>query len=116
MGSDIQLTTPMGQSLQLAVENGASIETLERMMAMVERERDYQAKVNFDMALSRVQKSITKIARDMTGDKGTKYSSFEALDGALRPHYTGEEFSLSFDASPDPPEGHQVFIAYLSRM
>lgn len=57
-----------------------------------ERERD------FHNALADAQAAMTRVAADSSNPQTrSKYASLAALDRAIRPHYTGKGFSVSFD-------------------
>jgi ERF superfamily len=112
-----QLTpaTPM-DLLALALKNNSAIDVIERLAALQERQRDYQAKVSFDEALNRCQTKISRIAADADNPQThSKYASYAKLDRVVRPVYTEEGFSLSFGEKDCPIPGKTRFVAYLSR-
>ena len=51
--------------LQSAVDKGAGIETVERLVALQRDMREYEAKVAFDGALHQCQKQMTLIGADL---------------------------------------------------
>ena len=59
--------TPM-QMLQLAVEKGASVDQLERLMALQERYEANEAKKEFVQAMTRFKESPVIIQKTATGD------------------------------------------------
>ncbi len=119
---EIDGLTPTGKLLQLvllqdnALDKQATVEAIRSLTELMREERDYQAKVSFEEALSRVQDKVGWVAKDVERSDGKgSYASFEGLDEALRPIYVSEGFSVSFDADPRPPQGQHIVIAYVSR-
>ena len=95
MSNDLAIT-PMGL-LQLALEKESNIDVIERLANLQRQEREYQATVDFDDALSRCQAKLKRVAADMTNPQTrSQYASYAALDRAIRPEYVGEGFSISF--------------------
>src|SRR5258707_12737834 len=83
--------------LRLAIEKGASIETIERLMAMMKEERAYRVESEFNEALSQAQTEMQCVAPDKTNSQtGSDFASYAALDKMVRPIYTKHGFSLSF--------------------
>lgn len=105
----------MGQLLQVALENNAAMDVIERMAALVEKERDYQARVDFDDALNDCQKSIGRIAPDKNREKGIQWASYAAIDRVIRPIYTRYGFSLAFSQIAPMTPNHMNVKAKLSR-
>ena len=94
--------TPLGV-IQLAVKQGAGIETIERLVALQERMLARQAETEFNHALNRVQSQIQRIAPDLENtQKHSKYASYAAIDRVIRPIYSPEGFSLSFTHAECP--------------
>jgi len=105
-----------GELLQIALEKESGIEIIERITALMERERDYQANVGFDEALNRCQTRIGRISTDANNPQThSRYASYAKLDSVLRPIYTAEGFSLSFGERDCPVPGKTRFVAFLSR-
>ncbi len=97
---EIAITSPM-QLLQLALENKSGIDVIERLAALQKEEREYRSKLAFDQAMQRVQSQMGRIAVNATNPQThSKYATYEKLDKALRPLYSKEGFSLSFDTEP----------------
>jgi hypothetical protein len=83
--------------LRLAIEKGAGIDTIERLVALQEKNLARQAETEFNQALNRVQSKIQRIAPDLENtQKHSKYASYAAIDRVIRPIYATEGFSLSF--------------------
>jgi len=105
-----------GELLQIALERESGIEIIERITAMMERERTYQANVGFDEALNRCQQKMGRISTDANNPQThSRYATYAKLDSVLRPIYTSEGFSLSFGERDCPTPGKTRFVAFLSR-
>lgn len=89
-----------------ARDPSVDIDKMERLIAMKERIDAQQAKADFARAMSAVQSELRPIAADAANPQTkSKYASYAALDGAVRPIYSRHGFALSFNTSPDaPPE------------
>lgn len=91
------------------------VDKLERLMAMYERLEAKKAETAFNEAMSAVQKSTGRIAADANNPQTrSKYASYAALDRVLRPLYTQEGLSISFDTADAPLEGYIRILAYVS--
>ena len=83
--------------LQIAVDKGAGIETLERLVALKERMMDRQAAIDFDTALNSCQKQIGRIAPNVQRkDTNSWWADYSQLDRTIRPIYTEAGFSVGF--------------------
>ncbi len=100
--------------LAFAIKEKSAIDVIERISALRERARDYQAKVDFDEALNRCQAKLSRISADTPGEKG-KYASYAKLDRIIRPIYTSEGFSISYGERDCPTPGKTRYVAYVSR-
>jgi hypothetical protein len=106
----------LSELYQLAVQNNAGIEILERITAMMREERTYQMNVGFDEALNRCQTKMGRISTDANNPQThSRYATYAKLDSVLRPIYTSEGFSLSFGERDCPTPGKTRFVAFLSR-
>lgn len=84
--------------MQMAIENGAGIDVIERLKALYDQERNRFAENEFNAAMSRVQASLTAIAPNLNNPQtSSKYAGYAAIDKVLRPVYSREGFSLSFN-------------------
>lgn len=102
--------------LRLAIEKGAPIETIERVLAMMKEERAYQAEKEFNEALNKAQIEMQIVAPDKHNDQtNSDWASYAALDKMVRPIYTKHGFSLSFDEEDSPKPDHVRVVAFLSR-
>lgn len=106
--------TPMSL-IQSAIMQGASIDTIERLTKLQREMIDYQAKVEFNEALHRCQQKMRPIGADATNPQTkSKYASYKKLDSALRPIYTDEGFSLSFNTVDSPINEHVRVVCDVS--
>lgn len=89
-------------------------ERIESVHKMAEEERKRDSELAFNDALREVQKEVAKVSADATNTQTrSKYATYEQLDRALRPKYTGHGFSISFDTDEAPEEFIRV-VAILS--
>lgn len=106
-------------ALMQAVARAASdpnvdVEKMERLFAMHERMEARQAETAFNAAMSRVQAAMRRIDTDRTNSQThSEYATYGALDRVLRPLYTAEGLSLSFDTEPSA-EGTVGMVCYAS--
>lgn len=102
--------------VRLAVEKGAPIETVERLVALQEKLLARQSEIEFNEALNRVQSKIMRVAPDLKNNQtGSKYASYAALDKVVRPLYSEEGFSLSFSEIDCPKPEHIRIICFVSK-
>lgn len=85
------------------------IERLEKLLELRERAEARAASMAFDAAMSATQNGMQPIVKDAKSDKG-KYASYGALDTAIRPIYTTNGFSLSFNTEPSKHESHVLIV------
>ena len=98
--------TPM-ELLQSAVLQGAGIDTIERLAKLQREMLEYDAKVHFNDAMQRAQSRMKPISADMNNPQTkSKYASYAQLDNKLRPIYSDEGFSLSFNTGESPYPDH----------
>lgn len=102
--------------LRLAIDKGAPIETIERLVALQEKMLARQAEIAFNEALNRVQAKILRVAPDLDNKQtGSKYASYAAIDRVIRPVYTEEGFSLSFSEEDCPKPEHVRIVCFVSK-
>ncbi len=100
--------------LRLAIEKGAGIDTIERLVALQEKTFARQAETEFSHALNRVQSKIQRIAPDLENkSKNSRYASYAAIDRVIRPIYSPEGFSISFTHADCPRADHIRVIGWL---
>jgi hypothetical protein len=94
-----QTLTPM-DLMRIALTNQSGIEVIERLAALQEKTMARKAEIAFNEALNRVQSEIRRIAPDLDNKQtSSRYASYAALDKILRPIYSKEGFSLSFNTA-----------------
>lgn len=102
--------------LRLAIEKGAAIETIERLVVLQEKMLVRSAEIEFNEALNRVQSKIARVAPDLTNSQtGSKYASYAAIDRVIRPIYSAEGFSLSFSEEDCPKPDHVRIVCFVSK-
>jgi hypothetical protein len=73
-------------------------EKLDKLLSLRERVMDRSAEQQFHDAMHRAQERMKFVATDKkNSDKGNRYASFKALDREIRPIYSSEGFSVSYD-------------------
>jgi len=89
---------------RLSRDPDASVEKIERLMALWERGEARKAEADFNAAMSATQKGMKAVAPDAFNPQTrSRYASYEALDAVLRPIYTEHGFGLSFDTGDGAP-------------
>jgi hypothetical protein len=92
---------------RLASDPNASVEKIERLMALWERGEARKSEVQFNAAMSEAQREMRPVMADAYNPQTkSKYASYEALDRRLRPIYTAHGFGLSFGTADSPHELH----------
>jgi len=110
---------PQGDSLslfqRLAVDPNASVEKIERLMALWERGEARKAETAFNAAMSEAQTEMRPISADAENPQTrSRYASYAKLDSKLRPIYTTHGFALSFDTGePIAPDTIRL-LCYVS--
>jgi hypothetical protein len=106
--------TPMGL-IQLALQGGAALDTVERLVALQKDQRGYDAELAFNAAMNRAQSEMGPVAADLTNPQTkSKYASYPALDKRVRPIYTQEGLALSFDTADSTLADHTRVLCYVS--
>ncbi len=91
------------------------IDRLEKMLEMKERIEEKKAEQAFVRAMSRAQANMRPISADANNPQTrSKYASHAQLDGILRPIYTHEGLSLSFDEGDTDKDGYIRVLCYVS--
>jgi len=95
---------------RLARDPNASVEKIERLMALWERGEARKAETAFNAAMSVAQQEMRPVAADAENPQTrSRYASYEALDRELRPIYTKHGFALSFNTG-DAPQADYVRV------
>ncbi|HEV2521064.1 MAG TPA: ERF family protein [Candidatus Acidoferrales bacterium] len=106
--------TPMAL-MEMAVRSGAGIEVIERLKALYDQERDKREEAEFNAAMNRVQAALVPIAPDLNNPQTkSKYASYAAIDKVLRPIYSREGFSLSFNTEESKFPEHIRVVCFVS--
>jgi hypothetical protein len=101
--------------LALAIQDKANIDVIERLSALQERAMDRDAEMQFNEAMNAVQQEVGRVGADLNNSQtSSRYASFKALDGKLRPIYTKHGFSLSFDSGDSPLAETVRVLCYVS--
>ena len=98
--------TPMDMLLRADI---ASIDTdkLDKLMTLQERWEQNEARKAFAAAMSRAQEQLPVVVKNADNEQTrSKYAKEDAITKAIKPIYTKEGFSLSFDTDDSPLEGH----------
>ncbi len=89
-----------------AKDQSVDVMKLTQLMDLYERIENKRAEREFSDAMNACQAEMRAISQDAANPQTrSKYASYVALDGALRPIYTKHGFSLSFDTAEGAPEG-----------
>jgi hypothetical protein len=100
---------------RLAKDPNASVEKIERLMALWERMEARRAESEFNAAMSAAQKGMRPVSADASNPQTkSRYASYGALDRAIRPVYTGHGFGLSFDTADGAPPDHVRVVCHVT--
>lgn len=111
---DTEGATILSVISRAASDQSVDIEKLERLMAMKERMDAKEAEAAFNGAMARVQAAMRRIEADkFNSQTKSNYASYGQLDRELRPLYTAEGLSLSFDTE-SAGDGMVGMICYVS--
>jgi len=88
-------TTPMTM-LEKAVTSGASLEMVEKLMALQERWEANQARKAFDEAIAAAKAEIKPVVRNATGHNSKRYADFSAIANAIDPVISKHGLSYRF--------------------
>jgi hypothetical protein len=98
-----------------ANDPAVNIEKMERLLSMHERISARDAEQQFNASMVAAQSHMGRVSADATNPQTrSKYATYAQLDRHVRPIYTAEGFSLSFNAGTDGPEGHVRVLCYVS--
>ena len=102
---------------RLSRDPNSSVDKIERLMALWERGQAKRAEQAFNAAMSAAQKAMRTIGADATNPQTrSRYASYEAIDRAIRPVYTGHGFGLSFDTGHDAPPDYVRVLCYVTHV
>jgi hypothetical protein len=88
-------------------DTSIDLDKLQRLLDMREKIDAQAREREFNDRMAEAQKEMRPVSAttDNTQTK-SKYANYAALDKALRPIYTKHGFALSFNTSPDAPDGY----------
>lgn len=100
------------QVIERAASNpNVDIEKMERLLAMQERILDRQAEQQYAAAMVRAQQNMPVIVKNKHNQQtSSKYADLEAINRQIKPIYSAEGFSLSFDTANSELEKHIKII------
>ena len=82
-----------------AADPAVDVHKMERLLEMYYQQRALDAEEAFNKAMRKCQAEMSPIAADAENKQTrSKYAKYDKLDRALRPIYTSNGFSLSFDS------------------
>ena len=91
------------------------IDKVERIEKMIERRWTGAREDEFNAAMGRAQQKMRPVVKDANNPSTrSKYVSYAALDRAVRPIYSAEGFSLSFNEGDSPKPGHIRVLCYVA--
>lgn len=101
--------------ISAATDPSVNVEKMERLLAMHERITAKDAEQKFNASMVEAQSRMGRITADAVNPQTrSKYATYAQLDRHVRPIYTAQGFSLSFNAGTDAPEGHVRVLCYAS--
>jgi hypothetical protein len=116
MPAQTSLNPTVMDLLSVALQNNAAIDVIERLAALQERTLARVAECDFNDSMNRVQEQIKRVAPDLDNPQTkSKYASYAAIDRKIRPVYSAEGFSLSFDTADCPKDDHIRVVCYVSK-
>jgi len=80
-----------------AINPDVDVEKMQRLLDMQERILNKNAEIGFNQAMARLQPVLPVIEKKTKGHN-SKYAKYEDIEQKVRPLYTEEGFSLSFDS------------------
>jgi hypothetical protein len=102
--------------ISAAVSNPmVDVSKLERLLALRDKEVAAQLEKEFNAAMTRAQEQMRPISADAENPQTrSRYATYAKLDNALRPIYTSEGFSLSFDEGDTAKPGYMRVLCYVA--
>lgn len=98
-----------------ATDPNVDVDKMEKLMGMYERQRSFTAEQAFNQGMNAAQQLVGRVAADANNPQTrSRYATYAALDRVLRPIYTEQGFSLSFDTGEGAPEAHVRVVCYVS--
>lgn len=107
--------TVLSMIAKAASDPNVDIDKMERLMRLHKDMKAQQAEQAFNVALNQAQGRMGRVATNQrNAQTGSRYTDYAGLDRVLRPIYTEEGFSLSFDTAPEAPEGCIRVLCHVS--
>lgn len=98
--------------VETALVNGAAVEVIERITALVREVRADQDRRDFNVAMNEAQAKIEPITRDAENQQtNSRYVRYETMGKIITPIYTALGFSVSHDEEDSPYEGQTRYVA-----
>lgn len=98
-----------------ARDPSVDMDKLERLLQLRERITASNAESAFNVALNACQAAVGRIAADAVNPQTrSNYASYAKLDKILRPIYTANGLSLSFDEGDSPKPEHVRVLCHVS--
>lgn len=114
-------TTPdsdplIGMIERLARDPSVDIDRMERLLAQREKAVAEMARVAWNDGMAAVQADIEPVRRDANNPQTrSRYASYAALDGAIRPTYARHGFAITFDTGVTELPDHIRVLLYVTR-
>lgn len=99
--------------IERAVTNpDVDVDKMQKLLEMRMTVMEMDAAKNYALSMNAAQSEMGLISQDAANKQThSKYTSYGALDKALRPIYTKHGLSISFGTGNDAPDGHVRVIA-----
>jgi hypothetical protein len=99
-----------------AADPTIDVAKVEKLLELYERIQAKTAEAQFNEAMTKAQSEVGRIAADATNPQTrSQYASYAKLDKVLRPIYTANGFSLSFDEGDSPKPDHVRVLCHVAR-
>lgn len=98
-----------------ARDPAVDIDKMERLWEMHEKMLSRAAEDAFNAAMNKAQSEMGRVSADAANQQTRSvYATYGQLDKAVRPIYSRNGFSISFNEGEGAPEGHARILAYVS--
>lgn len=109
-----------GNFIQHALDRGASIETIERLVALYESNEQKKAFKAFHEAMARLQSTLPVIPHNENGHEGYSYATISQIVKVAGPHIASAGFSYRFEIQPvekksNPVEAVEEIVAAVKK-
>lgn len=96
-------------------DDSVAPEKVEKFLDLQERILDRRARMLFSESMAQAQSEMGPVSADCYNEHTrSRYASYKALDGALRPIYSRHGFALSFGTADSPLENHIRIVCDIS--